>query len=196
MQSMSPPDGRRKTLRHFEVPGHAHFLTFSCYQRLPLLSKDRTRRWFIDSLEKARQSHHFDLWAWVIMPEHIHLLIYPREPNYRMAAILTTIKKPVGYKAIRYLREHAPEFLNRLTITRRGRTRHHFWQAGAGYDKNLYDAPAIQATADYIHSNPVGRGLVTRAEDWHWSSAGDWSGVKDVPIRVDRTMPSVVVASG
>ena len=64
------------------IPGHAHLLTFSCFRRMPLLSKDRTRRWFLEALGAARSALEFDLWAWVIMPEHVHLLIYPRREGY------------------------------------------------------------------------------------------------------------------
>jgi putative transposase len=44
----------RKKLQHFNLPGHAHELTFSCYRRLPLLSRDRTRQWMIEAIESAR----------------------------------------------------------------------------------------------------------------------------------------------
>src|SRR5947207_2344717 len=93
----------RKNVKHFNNPGEAHFLTFSCYKRLPLLSKDRTRWWFVEAVEKARIEHEFDLWAWVIMPEHVHMLLWPRQPVYRMDRILASIKKPVGSKAIAHL---------------------------------------------------------------------------------------------
>jgi len=69
-------DRRRKKVRHFDEPGHAHFLTFSCYGRLPLLGKDRSRGWLIEAIVAARQKHGFDLWAWVVMPKHVHLLIW------------------------------------------------------------------------------------------------------------------------
>jgi putative transposase len=191
MPAMSGSDDHRKTVRHYDTPGHAHFLTFSCYQRLPLLSKDRTRHWLVEALEAARRKHCFDLWAWVIMPEHVHLLIRPNEYGYRTAAILSSLKKPVGYKAVCYLRERAPAFLERLTVVARGRVYHRFWQVGAGYDKNLCDERAVHAAVEYVHANPVRRGLVERAEAWRWSSAADWAGALDVPIRVDRTLPTV-----
>ena len=98
----------RKLVKHFDLPGHAHFLTFSCYRRMQLLSKDRTRLWFVEALGKARIKHQFDLWAWVIMPEHIHLLIYPREPLYSTPKVLASLKKPVGYQASSSSRKTIP----------------------------------------------------------------------------------------
>src|SRR4051812_33170679 len=115
----TPTFGHRKQVKHVDN-GEPHFLTFSCYGRLPLLSKDRTRQWFLESLKEARQSHKFHLWAWVIMPEHIHLLIWPlpvlvtSDPavdQCNTSEILADIKRPVGRKAIRYLSDAAPNFL-------------------------------------------------------------------------------------
>jgi putative transposase len=179
----------RKRIKHHHIPGHAHYLTFSCYRRLPLLSKDRSRDWFLEALDKARTRHQFDLWAWVIMPEHVHLLIWPRRPAYRMAKILASIKKPVGENAIRYLRAHAPAFLGRLTVCNRNRTYHRFWQAGPGWDHNLYEPLTIHRAIAYVHHNPVRRGLVARPEEWPWSSAADWAGGEPPGLRVDRTVP-------
>ena len=104
----------RKKVKHYDVEGDAHLLTFSCYRRLPLLSRDRSRQWFLDALEKARTKHGFDLWAWVIMPEHVHLLIWPRQGDTKTDRILASIKKPVGYRAIQFLKQDAPGFLERL----------------------------------------------------------------------------------
>jgi putative transposase len=186
---MTPPDRHRKQVKHYDVPGHAHFLTFSCYDRLPLLGKDRTRRWFIEALEEARRRLSFDVWAWVIMPEHVHLLLRPREADYRMSAILAALKKPVGARAIHYVQHHAPDFLPRLTVVHRNRTYHRFWQAGPGQDHNLWEPRAIHQVVAYIHANPVRRGLVQYPEEWYWSSAADWAGLEGVPLRVDRMLP-------
>lgn len=181
----------RKTIKHYNVPGNAHFLTFSCYRRLPLLSKDRTRLWFLQALAEARNEHDFALWAWVLMPEHIHLLIYPKHPTSRIGKILASIKRPVGCKAIDYLEAHASPFLERLTVRNRNRIYRHFWQVGPGDDHDLYEPKAIHNAIQYIHDNPVRRKLVKTAEDWVWSSARDWAGLPMGPVfvKVDRTVP-------
>lgn len=189
---MIPKQRHRKTVKHYDTPGEAHFLTFSCYHRLPLFGKDRTCRWFVEALDEGRRKQSFDVWAWVIMPEHVHLLLWPRKAIYRMADILSAIKTPVGAKAIVYLQDHAPRFLERLTVVHRRRTYHHFWQVGAGHDHNLWEPRSIHRAVAYIHANPVRRGLVQRAEDWAWSSAADWAGADKTPFRVDRTLPTCV----
>ncbi len=184
-----PVEEHRKRLKHYDREGDAHLLTFSCYRRLPLLSKDRTRRWLLDALENARTKHRFHLWAWVIMPEHIHLLIHPRRNGTKTEKILASIKKPVGYKAIQFLQQESPAFLERLTIRNRNRAYHHFWQVGPGHDKNLNQPLAIHNAAEYIHANPVRRNLAAAPIDWPWSSARDWAGLKHPHLTVDRTLP-------
>jgi putative transposase len=72
---------------------------------------------------------------------------------------------------------------------RPGKTCFRFWQEGPGYDRNLKRAATIQAAIDYIHLNPVRRGLATRAIDWKWSSAS-WY-LLDPPKQQHADLPIV-----
>jgi putative transposase len=176
----------RKQAKTYNEPGHAHELTFSCFQRQPFLTKDRTRRWFVDALERAREKCELDLWAYVIMPEHVHVLFQPRKPRYEISVIRSAIKLGVSVKAVRYLRRHAPDALPRLAdIQPNGETHYRFWQRGGGYDRNVIEPSTLQAMIDYIHNNPVRRGLAATPTNWIWSSARYWSEDKNVPIRMD-----------
>jgi putative transposase len=154
------------------TPGHAHVLTFSCYRRYKFLTKDRTCEWLAEAINEARLDLGFQLWAYVFMPEHVHLLIWPFRPVYDVRSILHAIKAPVGRKAVEYLRDAAPEWLPRITVAKKQRVRRYFWQPGGGFDSNEIEPLAIFALIDYIHNNPVRRELVARPEDWRWSSAG------------------------
>lgn len=175
----------RKRVKHFEVPGEAHFLTFSCYKRLPLFSKDRTRRWIVDALDQARSKHQFDLWGWVIMPEHVHLLIKPLRTDYRIKTILAVINQPVSRRAIGWLREHDPVYLSKLA---EGGYCARFWQRGGGYDSNVEDPEAAVEILTYIHLNPVRRGLVEKPTEWYWSSANGCDEDSTDPITIDRSL--------
>ena len=104
----------RKRVHSYNIPGHAHELTFSCLRQLPLLSRDRTRRWFVDAMEDACREHVLALWAYVIMPEHVHVLLWPRQPAYEVRLIRTALKVSVQRKALKFLRQRAPAFLDRL----------------------------------------------------------------------------------
>ena len=66
-----------------------------------------------------------------------------------------------------------------------GRTEYRFWQQGSGYDRDLFTPDAVWAAIDYLHRNPVRRGLVTSAADWEWSSARWYSGMKDGGLSID-----------
>jgi putative transposase len=91
------PDGTvRKEKRRIQDAYHAHELTFSCFHGLPLLSKDRSRQWFVDALDRARRRHNLELWAYVIMPEHVHVLLRSRAVDYDISLILKSIKLSVS----------------------------------------------------------------------------------------------------
>ncbi|MCK4342324.1 MAG: transposase [Phycisphaerae bacterium] len=186
--SREPTRERAKyeTCKRYSEPGHAHALTFSCFKRQPLLSRDRSRTWFLEALDVARTKHAFDLWAYVIMPEHVHLLIWPRNEVYSISDILSDMKLPVTRRAVKYLREHAPAYLTRLRDEQpNGKVVHRFWQRGGGFDRNLVQPAAIHRHIEYIHANPVRRGLVEHPEDWPWSSARYFAGRGDVPLVPD-----------
>jgi putative transposase len=161
-----------KTCRRYNDPGHAHALTFSCFQRRPFLNRDRTRTWFVEAVNRARRIHDFHVWAWVIMPEHAHLLIWPTQPEYSISGIWKSIKLSVARKAIQNLQRESPAGLEQLTDRQpNGRVHYRFWQRGGGYDRNITEPKTIWAEIDYIHANPSRRGLCLRATDWVWSGA-------------------------
>ena len=97
----------RKLLRRFNLPGHAHELTFSCYRRIPLLSKDRSRQWFLEAVDAARRKHNFALWSYVVMPEHAHVLVFPKSDQYDISEFLKSVKQSVARRATIYLRSNA-----------------------------------------------------------------------------------------
>ena len=179
-------DEYRKKRRAINDVGHAHFLTFSCWKRWPLLSKDRSRQWLVDAIDQVRREQELAIWAYVIMPEHVHLLVMPLRPDYEMRRILAAIKAPVARQAKAYLIEaKATDWLQRLTAHHGEREVFRFWQPGGGYDQNLWNERPILEVIDYIHANPVRRGLVERPTDWMWSSARDHAGLGQGPLMID-----------
>jgi len=171
--------------KNFNIPGNAHALTWSCYRRFKLLDRDRTRRWLAQSIELARRELDFRVWAYVFMPEHVHLLVYPNRCRYDIADIREAIKEPVANWAMEHLERTAPEWLSVFTRQRGRRTERLFWQSGGGFDRNLSDGRALLAEIDYIHANPVRRKLVTSPTDWHWSSASWYASQEVGPLAID-----------
>jgi hypothetical protein len=94
--------------RHFDEPGHAHELTFSCYRRFRFLAAERTCLWLAQAIDQARRRHGFAVWAYVFMPEHVHLIVHPGRPLPRVELILKAIKQPVRRRTVLHLGRHAP----------------------------------------------------------------------------------------
>ena len=169
MISMQPT--RRKRIKHYERLGHVHELTFSCYNRRPLLTNDAWRQELCEAIDRATDRHKFRLYAFVIMPEHVHLLVQPSSEGGSIPALLRAIKRPFSYKIKQWLTEFNSRLLDDLTVRQRpGVTTFRFWQEGPGYDRNLTEPKSILAAIEYIHLNPVRRGLCQAAADWRWSS--------------------------
>jgi putative transposase len=184
---------KRKTCKRYNLVGHAHALTFTCFRRQAFLSKDRSRAWLIDAIGRAQQKHAFDLWAYCLMPEHAHILVWPTRASYDVSDILNSIKQSVAKRALLFVHREAPAFLTRMEDRQpNGRTCHRFWQRGGGYDRNLFEPQAISQQIDYIHANPVRRGLCTRPEDWVWSSAADYAGLRQGPAALQRESLPVI----
>jgi putative transposase len=160
----------RKASR-LNIPGHVHFYTFSCYQRMPLLTNELWRIWLAESIDHASKKLNVDLWAYVFMPEHVHLLIHPRRESYRISAFMQLAKNPMARRVINSLKACDSPLLEKLRIRRRdGMTEHRYWQAGGGHDLNIVSMVKAIEKAEYCHANPVKRGLVRSPEAWRWSS--------------------------
>jgi putative transposase len=120
------------------------------------------------------------------MPEHVHLLIYPLRDVYSISGILLDMKRPVARQAVRFVRAQAPGFLKMMRDEQpNGEVAYRFWQRGGGYDRNLVNTKTVHATIDYIHANPVRRGLADTPEDWPWSSARFFAGRDDYVLAPD-----------
>jgi putative transposase len=172
-QNMPP----RKKVKHFHERGHLHELTFSCFHRLPLLTNDGWRQMLSTSIEQALAKHHFGLTAFVFMPEHVHLIVQPLGDFASISDLLKAIKQPFSSRIKDLLKDSASPLMKKLTVHQRPSvTTFRFWQEGSGYDRNLTEVSTTLAAIDYVHLNPVRRGLVKQAIDWKWSSARVYTG--------------------
>ncbi|MHC4557780.1 MAG: REP-associated tyrosine transposase [Planctomycetota bacterium] len=173
-----------KRCHRYNVAGDAHELTFSCYDNRPFLLAERSCECLVDSIISSREKHRFDLWAYVFMPNHVHLLICPRIPQYSISNILLSIKQPVSRKAINYLKKNNLDGLKYLATSQKHRP-YRFWQKGGGYDRNITNVKTVIDSSHYIHNNPVRKGLVKTVEQWYYSSAADWQSIRQGPIPID-----------
>jgi putative transposase len=171
--------------KSYDVEWQPHALTFSCFGRRPFFSGKRSPRWFLEVLNAARQRVRFDLWAFVIMPEHVHLVLLPA-PGVLIRQILWQIKRPMTERVLNWVRRTDPRFLSQMADRQpNGKLTYRFWQRGGGYDRNLRTAQETHEKIKYTHDNPVRRGLVEKSEDWPWSSARAWLEGTGNPLRLD-----------
>lgn len=125
----------------------------------------------MEELSRGRELFQFRLWAYVIMPSHVHLLIYPRQQNYKIADILQAIKGRTSKRYGDILLEQSPKTYENYCIKIGNKRSFRFWQAGGGYDRNFWSPEAIHNSINYIEKNPVRKGLIDSPENWEWSSA-------------------------
>jgi len=138
-----------KGLVRYHHSGVFHFLTFSCYRRLPLLDNAAAYRVFEREFEAVRRRYGFVIAGYVLMPEHVHLLVSePRRSS--LSVVLQVLKQQTSRKL-------------------KGLGQIQFWQRRY-YDFNIWSEEKRVEKLRYMHRNPVARGLVEKPEQWAWSS--------------------------
>jgi putative transposase len=136
-------------LRRYQQTQNFHFITFSCYRRQPFLETGTAKDIAERILEETRRRQGLRIAAYVLMPEHVHLLT--DEPARGTLAMFLQIFKQLTSRQLRPSGERQ------------------LWQPRY-YDFNVHSEEKRVETIRYIHRNPVTRGLVTHPEEYRWSS--------------------------
>jgi putative transposase len=150
-------------LKRFQTSGAEHFITFSCYRRRPFLVHDLSCSVFLGELEKIRVRHRFLVYGYVLMPEHVHLLV--SEPKMYVLGSTLNVLKCETSKVLKADRKQ-------------------FWQTRY-YNFNVESHDKFVEKLQYIHRNPVKRGLVERPEEYRWSSFNHWATGEEMPVEVE-----------
>jgi putative transposase len=150
-------------LHRYYGTGDLHFITWSCHRRQPILGTAPRRDLLVTILEQARRKYRFVVHGYVVMPEHVHLLI--TEPEEGDPSV---VMKVVKQRFARQLNEK-----RRATAARRGQ----LWESALGavwqkrfYDFSVWTERKRSEKLRYMHRNPVKRGLVAQPDQWEWSS--------------------------
>ncbi len=156
-------------LKRYYGRNDLHFVTFSCYRRLPLLLKASARGLLVRELARVRREYGFLLVGYVVMPEHVHLLMSEPERG-TPSTVLQMLKQRVSRKMRKKGRvKRSGQW--RLAFPEPEGEMRQFWQARF-YDFNVFTEKKKKEKLEYMHGNPVLRGLVAHPKDWPWSS---WS---------------------
>jgi putative transposase len=155
--------------------GQLQFITTSTYRRSPLFLSEHFCRFFVQTLEELRKEMKFLLIGRVLMPDHFHLLLKP-QPVETTPLILKGLKEQTATQIIKTLQENQQhpwcrKMLARLRLppTVHDESHHRLWQRRF-YPFNVYSEMKRREKLNYMHNNPVKRGLVRSPGDWPWSS--------------------------
>ena len=172
----------RNKLKRYYGRRDLHFVTFSCYRRRPLLGTARARTLFVKILREVRSRHKFLLVGYVVMPEHVHLLI--SEPkSVTPSKVLQVLKQRVS-RVLRGKRRRGSKDQLRLTFPGQEIELRRFWQRRF-YDFNVWSPQKKKEKLDYMHRNPVQRKLVKHPKDWPWSSWSFYEGGDAGLVKID-----------
>ena len=151
-------------LNRFQREGDDHFITFSCFRREPYFATAVSKDIFLDSLELTRKRYNFEVLGYVVMPEHVHLLLgEPLDCEIPLSKALQSLK---------------------LSVSKR-LSRKPFWHTRY-YDFNVFTHNKRVEKLKYMHRNPVARGLVEKPEDWRTTSYRHYLLDEPGPVRISR----------
>ena len=169
-------------LRRYYGAGYLHFITFSCYQRRPLLATRRGRDRLLGILEQVRRSYGFVVAGYVLMPEHVHLLIGEPERG-NPSVVIQVLKQRFARWWLRDQRmRHNPAQAHLQDASPEQR---HVWQRRF-YDFVVWSERKHAEKLRYMHRNPVKRGLVLEPEQWAWSSFRHYAYGEPGPVLVNE----------
>lgn len=150
-----------------------------------MLDREEIAQTLLACVRRASETYAWSVLAFVVMPDHVHVLAFPRSDAPDASRLLFAIKRPASFKIKMLLSEKDIECLT----TPQGRFR--LWQAGGGHDRNLRRTDSLISMIEYIHANPARAGLCARPEEWRWSSWRQWHGdereAHEWEPRVDRS---------
>lgn len=172
-------------LRRAYGTGYLHFITFSCYQRRPLLGGPRSRDLFLRILEETRSRYEIVVVGYVVMPEHVHLLLSePESSNH--SVVVQVLKQHFAHELLDRLRQRGSVAEGSLwkTVLEQG----HVWQRRF-YDFVVWNRHKRAEKLRYMHQNPVRRGLVAAPGEWLWSSYRAYAFDEPGPVLVNEQQP-------
>jgi len=167
------------SLPKFSEDSYAHFVTTNTCSRYPYFRNADLCQVLVDEMQFYRRRMGFEVLGYVIMPDHMHLLLWwdtEEKPGLDISKIMQSVKGITARRCIDLMRARGLERMLQPTRCESGsgsshvrNLRHRLWQPGF-YDHNLYGEARLLEKLEYMHANPVRAGLVASPEDYRWSS--------------------------
>jgi REP element-mobilizing transposase RayT len=151
----------------------AHFITSTIVGWLPVFTTAARCDILVNSLEYCRAHKALNIYAWVILDSHFHAIVAAPD----LPRVLADLKRHTARRLLEQLETERCEFLlhqfRRLRTAHKSESEHQVWQEGFHPQAMVSDEIMLQKL-EYLHSNPVKRGLVASPEHWRYSSAHEW----------------------
>jgi REP element-mobilizing transposase RayT len=159
-----------------------YFVTFTVIHWLDVFIRREYKDIFLESLRYCQENKGLELYAFVIMSSHVHMII-GRNSDSSVEAIIRDIKKYTASKIIGAIKKNQREsrrdwllgFFQRAGMNNSHNTHYQFWQQHS-HPIGLSTNAMIGRRLDYIHNNPVTAGIVLSPEDYLYSSAVNYVG--------------------
>tara|TARA_R110002111_G_scaffold261826_2_gene335796 strand:+ start:6938 stop:7450 length:513 start_codon:yes stop_codon:yes gene_type:complete len=161
--------------RIYDEKRYVHFITFSCYGNRQHLNRDEAKRRLLGSLNEALKRHNAICVGFVIMPDHVHTLIWFHEVG-KLSDFMRDWKRSSS-RSIKLFLESQDEYKNSFPAE------DPIWQKRY-YSFEIESEFKLEAKLTYIHMNPVKKGIVSRISDWPWSSARHYELSKSVGVPI------------
>ena len=174
-------------LQRFQIEGHVYYITTVVYGRLPIFTRPSFILPLLDSLNFYRHKQDFKLLGYVVMPDHVHLILWPFGPA-TVSEIMRDYKK---FTSTRITRQAKVEQIEAWTSAfgragkETGRSHNKVWQ-DSYWDVNIYSERLLRQKLNYLHRNPVRAGLAEKPEDYVYSSYRNYVLGEDWLIEIDR----------
>jgi putative transposase len=164
---------------------YVYFVTFTIVDWLPIFINPEPINIIIDNLRFCIIEKHLRVYAYVIMPNHIHLVAFGANfSNSRLQKTLSEFRRFTGHRLANYVDKNLSESLVKVCSSGAlsDRTKQ-IWQQG-WHAEGLASERFLKQKVDYVHENPVRKGYVREPEHWMHSSAGFWfAGIESsIPI--------------
>jgi putative transposase len=162
-----------------------YYLTSVTNNRFPVFRTDKLKEITVKALDEARNSHNILIFAYVIMPEHYHIIT---DSNRKISEVLRLINGITARRIIDYLKEN--NFTSSLEKLRQETKKREYKYSLWEHHPNAFsinNETTLMQKVNYIHQNPVRAGLVEKAEDYLYSSARIWhrKPLENEPLEVD-----------
>jgi putative transposase len=152
-----------------------YFVTFSVVEWLPVFISEEPCKIITESLNFCMETKSLRVNAYVIMPTHLHLIVFDKEFDAgRLKHTLDDFRKFTGRKLADYCGQHMSACYEETFREQAGEDRQRrFWQASQ-HPVGIFTDKFWEQKMDYLHMNPCRKGLVRAQDDWRFSSAAFW----------------------